>query len=61
MFSQLTTYAEPSIIGVKNGLYQIEVDENTWMQNEANIRSLMNQFNVNVFLENQNSIIEAKI
>lgn len=55
MFRQLCTSAEPEVIGVNNGLYQVDIDEKT-LRNNANygvIETLIGEMDVHKFLENQ--------
>lgn len=63
MFRQLCTSAEPEVIGVNNGLYQVDIDEKT-LRNNANygvIETLIGEMDVHKFLENQEHFFQLKI
>lgn len=64
MFKRITNSSEPKIIGVNNGVYQVEIDEE-----DIKIKSLVNdeldklitQVNFNDYLENREKIFELDI
>jgi hypothetical protein len=63
MFKQIDTFAEPKIIGVNNGVYQIEIDEKSLKKNNnyAQIKKLIDTKNVFEFLKMQDHILKTKI
>lgn len=63
MYKQVSTSSEQKIIGVTNGVYQVEIDENSLELNEnvIEINSVLNQTNVFDFLDKQNRVSQLKI
>lgn len=63
MFVQISTSAEKKIIGVSNGVFQVEIDEKYLNEdvNKTQIEILLNQIDVFAFLDNQEKIFDLTI
>lgn len=63
MYKQVSTSSEQKIIGVTNGVYQVEIDENSLELNDnlKEINTVLNQTNVFEFLDNQDGVTQLKI
>lgn len=63
MFKQITTSAEPKIIGVTNGVYQLEFKD-VELRKNSNYKKINDTFiatDIDSFLKNQNQILDLKI
>lgn len=63
MFKQIRNSSEPKIIGVNNGIYQVEINKQSLKNNDNynEIKELLLQTDVNVFLKNRQQIFELKV
>lgn len=63
MFYQIDTSSEQKIIGVNNGIYQVELDENSLMinPNYKEIKELLFNHDINKFLDNRDRVFNLKI
>lgn len=63
MYRQLSTSSEPKIIGVNNGIFQVEIVESSLRENKnfEEINSILNQTNIFGFIDDQYKIFDLQI
>lgn len=63
MFYQIDTSSDQKVIGVNNGIYQVEIDENDLKKktNSKEIEDLFFNYDINYFLSNQEKVFNLKI
>ena len=61
-FKQIDTDNTPKVIGVKNGVYQVELNEEENFKEISNLKleSIFNQTDINTLIENQNNIFDIE-
>lgn len=63
MFKRITISAEPKIIGVTNGIYQVEINEDSLKENPNydEISGLLTQVNLDDFLANRHRLFNLQV
>src|SRR5690606_29131003 len=63
IFKQIRNSCEPKVIGVNNGVYQVEIDEKHLKKNDNydEIRRLMYQTDLGFFIENRQRVFDLQI